>query len=227
MEDNEIIEFYKNSFRKLYGKLITDEEINEKVSAFLEKNKNIKKMKEAVHIQYFEGTIEEEDFYKYEDKLKNVGLKLSRFDDSGEIKNSLGDFMLMSFAFINEYVFSTLYADIQGDMKWDVIKFLLKSLHEKLNGKKINKIQARKIEEKQLSYGLKVRLDENTQYDFSFTNLDKETFTESLDKVLLFLSIQKKNHTYHLPKFVMYDSREKEWIAIDPMEEIERKLKKK
>lgn len=228
MERKEITEFFKNSYRNTYGHSISEEELDVKVQAYFEKRKNIKKTKEAIHIQYLGESIIEEDFIEYERKLNEVELELSRFDNSGEVQNSLEDFLLTSYVFINEFVFSNLYSDIKGNLKWDVIKFLLGSIYEKLRGKKYLNTQSEKTKEKLISFGLKVKIEKNLQYDFSFTDLDKETFETSLDKILEFLKFQIENLNHQLPtKFVEYNSKKKKWVEINVMEKIRKKAKKK
>lgn len=226
MEKVEFEKLLRQSIKNLHGDWISEEDLDKKVKNYFEKRKNIKKAEDALHIQYLGNTIDESDFERYEEKLSEVGFKLSRFDESGEVKQSLDSFSLVSFILLNEHVFSGLYSDIQGNLKWDVIKFLLRSLYGKLKGKKYQRIRAGSIEEKEISFGLKVKLDKNTQFDFSFTNLDKETFNKSLDKILGFLEKKDKNQEYKLPNFVEYDSKKKKWAEINVMEEIKKKAKK-
>jgi hypothetical protein len=227
MEEKEINEIFKNSARNIYGDSISEEELDAIVQAHLDKRKNIKKTKEAVHIQYLGESIKEEDFIEYERKLNEVELELSRFDESGEVKQNFEDYLLISFVLVNEHVFSNLFSDVKGNLKWDVIKYLLESIYRKLKGKKYFRTQSEKTEERPISFGLKVKMDKNTQFDFSCTDLDNETFDASLDKILEFLKTQKKYSKYQLPKFVEYDSKKKKWVEIDVMKEIRKKINKK
>jgi len=191
-----------------------------------ERRKTLKSGDNIVHLQYL-GVFEDEDLQEINQILKKAKLDLSSFDKSGIMTNSLESYTLITYLVIYQPLIIELLKGLGTNATWDIIKETILFTRNKIKGKKFNKITSASVEEKDITFGLKVYLDENTGFNFELKgNISDDIIGQSLDKVFDFLKDEKIKTSYQLPDFVKFSEKENKWIKIDVMEEIRKKNKK-
>ncbi|MBE0660872.1 MAG: hypothetical protein IH597_00245 [Bacteroidales bacterium] len=191
-----------------------------------ERRKTIKTGKAVLHLEYI-GEFTETDLNEINDNLKKVNLQLSSFNKSGVFYNALDEFSLDSFFVLSQPLISEIIKIIGTSALWDSIKWSLLYGWRKLKGKKYFKSSTGTIEEKEIKFGLNVKLDKNTEFNFKLEgDIDESTIETSLDKILDFLKEQKPNKSYKTPDYAYFSKEKDMWIKVDVMEEITKRIKK-
>lgn len=180
----------------------------------------------SIFIQHIGDSVPPLDIEEYRQILKKVGYGLDTHDTSGKARASLEEYMLLSIVFLEPYVLAELYSQIEGNVKWDAIKFVVRKLFSKLKGKKCNRITSKTITEQPITFGVKAIVDKNTKYDFSFTDLDPDKFDSTLDKMLEFLKEQTPKQKIQPTQFVRYDKKKGRWVEVNVLKELREKHQK-
>lgn len=202
------------------------EEYKEYERKMEEKEKFIKKGSKVIHLEYIGGVFPETDILEYESKLESVGLELSRFDKNGVMYASLDRFTLLTFIAIAQPLIGELVKGVGTNATWDIIKYLLKSAWGSVRKRTYSRATSQEMTKKEISFGLKVRLDENTSFDFELSgDLDDKIIDNSLDKVLDFIGNQQLNKIYKRTEYVYYDDNKKKWIIVEVEKEISKMIK--
>jgi hypothetical protein len=192
-----------------------------------ERKKSLKHGDNVVHLKYV-GVFTENDLKEISENLSKSNLELSSFDSSRITTNSLDDFSFITYLALSQPLIIELLKGISTNAVWDVIKQTVIYTRNKVLEKKIYKVTSRAAEEKEITFGLKVNLDKNTGFDFELKgDLSDEIINQSLDKVLDFMKGQKINPEYEHPLYMKFSKKEQKWIAINVLEEIRKKNKKK
>ncbi|MFV8324870.1 hypothetical protein [Flavobacterium sp. ZS1P14] len=195
-----------------------EELINERLNS-LKKDDNV------VHLKYI-GEINEADLKEISDQLSTANLELSTFDSSRKTVACLEDFSFVTYLAISQPLIIEFLKGISTNAGWDVMKQTIIFVRSKILGKKYYRVTSKTQEEKEITFGVKVKLDKNTGFDFELKgNLSDEIIGESLDKILDFLKTQEVNPKYEHPLFVEYSKKEKKWIPINVLEEMRKKRK--
>ena len=94
---------------------------------------------------------------------------------------------------------------------------------KKVRTQEITKYTSRKSEKHKITFGIKVALDKNTQFNFNLEgDLSEDLILNSLDKTIDFVKSQKTNSEYKHPFFVKFDKENGKWKSID----VEKELRK-
>lgn len=208
-------------------KLEETKEYKDYIAKRNEKAKSIKRGDDVVHLNYYSWIIAEPELADYQQKLKEVNLRLSSYNEEGDMHASLEDFKLETFlALGNATVLSILNGTITN-LTWDTIKYIALNFWNKVRRKPVTKFSNGQPEQKPLSFGMKVRIGEHTEFDFELNgDVSEQTILKSLDKSLKFIAQQKENERYKLPYFVKYDEQTESWKAIDVEEELRKRHSK-
>jgi hypothetical protein len=191
------------------------------------KNKFVKTGSNVVHFEYLGSLISEEEFEDYEKRLLKNGLELSRFDKEGVMYASLDDFQITVYILLAQPIIQELLVGLSTNATWDVIKFMLRNSFEKLNGKEYKKCSPSKVDTKKVCFGLKVKLDKNTSFNFKLDgDLEESTIEKSLDKILIFLKEQKVNDTFKHTDMVYIDKKNGNWFKVDTEKELKKRISK-
>ena len=117
---------------------------------------------------------------------------------------------------------------ISTNATWDVIKQTIVSVRNKVIGKKYYKVTSKGAEEKEITFGIKFHLDNNTGFDFELKgDVTDKLINECLDKALDFVKSQKVNSEYEHPTYLKYSKKKKKWIPIDVLKEVRKMNEKK
>jgi hypothetical protein len=183
-------------------------------------------MKESdsiVHLKYI-GELSEKDLSEISNQLSTANFELSAFDSSRKVTACLDDFTFVTYLTLSSPFVIEFIKGVGTNAGWDIIKKTIILVRSKILGKKYYKITSKKQEEKEITFGVKMKLDENTGFDFELKgDLTNEMIGESLDKIFDFLKTQKVNPKYEHSLFVQYSKEEKKWKPINVLEEIRKK----
>ncbi|WDF61666.1 hypothetical protein PQ462_09805 [Flavobacterium sp. KACC 22758] len=186
-------------------------------------------MKDDPNVVYLKhiGEFEEADLDEISKKLSIADFELDVYNGGGKVTASLEDFSFISFLALNSPIMIEFLKGVGTNAGWDVMKQVIILARSKVLGKKYHKLTSTTREEKEITFGLKIKLDKNSKFDFELKgNLSDEVIGESLDKALDFLKAQMKNTEYKHPPYLRYSTEEKKWITVDVLEEIRKKHKK-
>lgn len=212
----ELYEIRAPSFRRIFKGHYSDQKIEEMINESIDNDLSIKKVPNAVHVQYV-GKVFNEEFPIFEKKLDEAGLVLSKYDDSLSPKASLEEFVFAVWIGISQVVLSGLYEDIKGNLKWDAIKYIVRTIYFKLQGKTYSKIQGKKITEKEFTFGVKIQVDKYKRTEFSFEGIDKNDLEIAMDKILILIKdmlFANSNEINNKPKYI-FDHKTKTWQRKD------------
>lgn len=177
----------------------------------------------VLYLKYI-GELSESDLDDIRDSLLPGEFELKSLNASGKFTASLEDFsfitsITLSFPFLIE-----LAKGIGTNAAWDAIKQAILLVRSKTLGKKYFKLTAHSQEEKEITFGLKCKMDKNTSFDFELKgDLSEKMAAESLDKILDFLTTQTSNDQFKHPAYLKYSKKKKQWVEIDVMKEIRKK----
>lgn len=188
-----------------------------------EKMKTVKSGENVFHLSYFGGMITSEDLTEYEQKINDIGFVFSSYDKNGDINNALDSFTLDVYFILSQITVQGIITNSINSAAWDTIKFVVLKMWKKVRNREISKYTSRKSEKHKLTFGIKVALDKNTQFDFNLEGyLSEDLILNSLDKAIDFVKSQKINSEYKHPFFVKFDKENGKWKSID----VEKELKK-
>lgn len=192
-----------------------------------EKELTIKRVSNAVHINYYDGVITAEDLAETELKLKSAELVLSSYDKSGVMYASLEDFTNLMNVAVNHEITKNIVFGVIGNIVWETIKAITLNIFKKVKGESITTIST-KPTKKELTFGLHLSLNKNTGFEFRLdTKLSTETVDKALDEAKEYVKKQTPNEHYKQPTFLYYDVEKNEWVAVDIIAELNKKTAKK
>ena len=196
-----------------------------------EKLKSVKSGENVFHLSYFSGMITPKDLAEYENKISEIGFEFSSYDQNGDINNLLDSFTLDVCFILSQITVQGIITNSINSATWDTIKFVVLKMWKKVRNQEITEYTSREFKKKKITFGIKVALDKNTQFDFNFEgDLSEDLILASLDKTIDFVKSQKNNPEYKHPYFVEFDKKDGKWKSIDVDDElrkIERKQNKK
>lgn len=217
----------RKSSNERLRKLLSSDTFKKYENLAAERKKSLKTGDDVIHLEYL-GGLDDEELENIKQILKKAELELSSFNSSGFPKNSIESYALITYLVINQPLILELLKGVATNAAWDIIKETILFVKDKIKGKKIHKVTSASVEEKNVSFGLKVKLDENTGFNFELKgDVSDEIIQQSLDKILDFLKEQKKNTSYQIPDFVKFSEKENKWVKIDVLKAIKKKNKKK
>jgi|TARA_B110000090_G_scaffold207797_1_gene260026 hypothetical protein len=210
----------KKNTKDLINNYLQSEE-HKKHNKFLEdKRKTIKRGANVLHLQHL-GEFSDKELKELNNKLLNANLELSSYNKSGDTFAMLDTYELVSYFVIHQQLIKEILKSVGTSAIWDAVKWSLLFGWKKLRNEKYYKLNSTTKEEKKLIFGVSVKLDENTGFDFELNgSLSNEIIETSIDKVLDFMREQKKNTDFKLNNYVNYSETEKKWNKVDVMDEL-------
>ncbi|MEK4512124.1 hypothetical protein EJP82_12050 [Paenibacillus anaericanus] len=190
---------------------------------------DVKEKEYRMVLSYISGSLNENDIFHIEEKLKENGIEFKSIDKSGKFTASLDEFSNVYSFLITSTLSSALLTGALTNAVWDSIKYISLFTFKKFKGKKYNKISDGRIEEKKVTYGIEIKAN-NDHYNFKFTGLTSdEVLLEALDKILPHIKSKpnesSKIYTPGLPNYIVsYDEKLKIWIAKETNEIIKEKI---
>lgn len=213
----------KQSFLEEYRKIFTtwsEERLNEYAEMMAKKYSTIKQGDNVVHLDYYDGLINDIDIANIETSLANVNIVLSRFDKNGVPYASLEQFMLQVSLFLGDKTTQDVLNGVGTNAIWDAIKSVTFYVWRTVQ----NRTAVRQTDSKKtLNCGIKMTLDKNTKFEFKIDgNLSDETAIKSINKILDFLKTVTPHQTPKRHDFVTFNQEAERWEIVDVNAEMRR-----
>mgnify|MGYP000225487657 CR=1 FL=1 len=206
----------KQSFLDEYRKVFTtwsEEQLNDYAEKMAKKYSTIKQGDNVVHLDYYDGLIDDNDITTIETSLANVNIELSRFDKNGVPYASLEQFMLQVALFLGDKTTQDVLSGVGTNAIWDAIKSVTFYIWRTVRNRTAIKQTDSK---KTLNCGIKMTLDKNTKFEFKIDgDLSDETALKSIDKIVEFLKTVTPNQTVKRPDFVTFNQEMERWEIVD------------
>lgn len=224
MKDFNLAQEIKNQIERLTPILPdwSEEEIRQHALKMASKYLTVKSGDNVIHLEYYSGIIMDDDIKQIENDLSNVNIELSRFDKSGVPYASLEDYTLDIMLFISGPIMQGILLNIGSSAAWDGIKSSFSILWKKVR-RRNPPPSGRNI-----SCGMEVKIGAHASIRLKFEGEGAdEEMQESLDKILdtirtvIAADITRNNN------FFIYDKKIKNWVALDRMKEMARKIEKR
>jgi hypothetical protein len=181
----------------------------------LEREKYLICRPNVIHLQYSDGLLSERIIEDFENKLKLVGLELSRFRISGsnEMFANLNKSLPVTFFLVSQPVIGETIEAKTTNEKWETLKCLMFTTWKNVKGRYIYRNVYNEANIKELIFKLKVILDVNTSFSFKIPeDLNEVCIQNTFDKILLFLREQKLNNKFEPIDDVYFDTKEDRWL---------------
>jgi hypothetical protein len=219
-------EAYKNTLHSICANW-TEVQLDEQADFMEQKYKTVKSGDNVVHLEYFNGLINDAEIEEIESALSGIGYQFSRFDKSGIPRASIEEFTLQVALYLNNQTTQDILLGLGTSLIWDTLKKVTISLWERIRNKTIIITTTSNSRIKDVNFGIKVKYDKNTFYEFKLDgNIDKKTLNKSLDKIIDFLKTINPNENITPPEFIVYNQELNAWVKVDVLEEIRKKIKK-
>ncbi|WP_145050770.1 hypothetical protein [Paenibacillus xylanexedens] len=172
---------------------------------------------------YVSGPIDESDLLLMSSDLNENGIQFIALDKSGQIYASIDEFSNVFSFLVSSSLAMGLVSGILASATWDSIKTVILRTFKKVKNKKCNKITKNGVEEKQITFGIEVKINDD-HYNFKFNGISSdEAMREALDNIMSLLQNKQSlsseiNHLSGsgLPNYIAtYDEVSKIWIVRD------------
>lgn len=172
---------------------------------------------------YVSGSIEESDLLLISSDLNENGIQFIAVDKSGQINASIDEFSNVFSFLVSSPLAMGLVSGIIASATWDSIKTVILRTFKRVKNKKYNKITKNGVEEKQITFGFEVKINDD-HYNFKFNGISSdEAMREALDNIMSLLQSKQSlsSETNHLsgsglPNYIAtYDEISKIWIVRD------------
>lgn len=173
-----------------------------------------------IGFSYLGGLISQQEIDEIKKTLSDVDIEVREFDKEGEFVASIDELtnvisIILHYSLISSFIYS-----VAPNAAWDAIKVITIQTWKKARGKKYKKVQSGRIDEKNITFGVEVKLD-NNNFNFKFEGIQSEEEANiALDKILTFLREQHKSTVEDGRKAFIgtYNSNQKEWNVEDFIE---------
>lgn len=185
-----------------------------------------------IFLEYYKGVLDEDDYKIQKEKLREIGIHIEEYDKSKIPMMSYGDLENIVSIVINSSTLQFLLNNIVlPGIAYDIFKKLIIWIWNNVKGKKITKLYSGgKIEEEEVSFGLKIQCDKNNitmRLSGEYCDEDKN---KCIDKAFDYLKdAQEKSEINERPSrtWLRYDNNVKSWYEVDMFSELQRKTNKK
>lgn len=182
----------------------------------LEREKYLKSGSNVIHLQYDEGVLSDNCISDFECKLKSIGLELSRFNKSGTLFATFDNAFFGTYFIINQSLIGELLKRNEPSEVLEVIKYCLITTWKNINENYCDCKAFDKASKIELKFGLKVKFDLNTDFDFVFSGeMDEMTLKKSMDKIVVFLNEQEPGSYYGTTEYLFFDTKKNRWAKVD------------
>lgn len=170
---------------------------------------------------YLSGPIEESDLLSISSDLNENGIQFIAIDKNGEVTASINEFSNIFSFLVNSPLAMGLVSGILASATWESMKIVILRTFKKVKDNKCNKVTRKGVEEKQITFGVEVKIN-NDHYNFNFNGISSdEAMSEALDKIIPLLQSKqslssKINHLSGsgVPNYIAtYDNVSKIWVV--------------
>lgn len=185
-----------------------------------------------VMLEYYKGLLDEDGYRIQKDKLRQIGIDIVEYDKSNIPMMSYEDLENIISIVINSSTLHFLLNNIVlTGIAYDIFKKSIIWIWDNLKGKKITKLYSGgKIEEKEVSFGLKIQCDKNNITMRLSGDYSDEDKNKCIDRAFDYLKDkQEKSSVNDKPSrtWVRYDYNTKNWYEVDILKEMHKTTKEK
>jgi hypothetical protein len=184
----------------------------------LEREKYLLVGPNVIHLQYYDGVLNEQNIEDFENKLKQVRLELSRFKYMGNnlLCSNLNKPLPKIFILVAQPLIGELINGETVSEQWETLKYLMFTIWKNLIGNNYYHNTSNEVIKKDHSFELKVNLDTNTSFSFRIqSDFNEEYIQNTFNKILIFLGEQQPNEKYKLVEYVYFDAKKEKWVKTD------------
>lgn len=190
--------------------------------------------KKSIGFFYYKGALDENDLSAYKEKLSEFNTYMITYDKTGQINASSQDFINM-FCFIFTVSF---VQNILTNGAYDVLKSLMIWIWNSISDKKLHFISARKILEKDITFGLEINFNKKRKLTIRLTgDVTDDQKNECIDKAFELIQNQMNlennnessinNSPFGKEFFATYNYEKQQYEVKDAFEELYNKHCKK
>ena len=183
----------------------------------------------AVCLDYFKGLFDADDLELYKKNLNDVGIELFERDKTSQVMAFMDEFTNQVSLWLSNSLIQAYFLGLIANSTYDVLKKAIIWMWNSLPGKKLIKLQAGgRIEEKEPTFGLQIKIDKNTKIDFRLTgDVSDELKSKCIDKAFETMNtISRGIERKHIDWFASYSWESHQWIIVNVAEEIYKRLQK-
>lgn len=147
--------------------------------------------KYSLGLFYIPGVLTEGDLSLIEKNMAEHEIEFKRLDKSNKTTASLEYFTNTISFFMNPSLLMGIVSGVIASATWDSIKRTIAKSFEKIQNKKYNKVTRDSTEEKSITFGIEMRINDDN-YNFKFNGiLSTEIVYEALDKIISLIKEEK------------------------------------
>lgn len=182
----------------------------------------------GVCFNYYKGLFDADELESQVTSLKQAGIQVYELDKTGQVMAFLDEFtnqisIMLSSSLIQAYCLGLL-----ANSTYDSLKRTIFWMWNSLHGKKLTKVQSGHIKEKEATFGLQLKVDQNTQIDFRLTgDVSDELKSRCIDKAFeVMMTVPRGTERRPINWFSSYSWDCQDWIIINVGEEIYNRVQK-
>ena len=164
-----------------------------------------------IHLDYFGHIISKDDISKFEEKLRTVNLKLTKYDKTNVLT---ADFIPFDICIFFSYPLIKHFLDNVGtNISWEIFKYIILSIWKTIQNKTVKKITQTKIIDKKISFGIKTKNGLKSYYLKLPEDYSEEFGKYALDKSLDFLREESLKSDNSINTIAEYFTEDGKWKA--------------
>lgn len=185
-----------------------------------------------IFLEYYKGVLDEDDYKIQKEKLREIGIHIEEYDKSKILMMSYGGLEDIVSIVINSSTLQFLLNSIVlPGIAYDIFKKSIIWIWNNVKGKKITKLYSGgKIEEEEVSFGLKIQCNKNNITMSLSGDYCDEDKNKCIDKAFDYLKDTQEKSAINdstSRTWLRYDNNVKSWYEVDMLRELQRKTKKK
>jgi hypothetical protein len=178
-----------------------------------EKLKSVKAGPNVIHIDYYQGVLEQDDLTYISNLLAKNNLEFSSYNKSGTLYAHFDAFSLSMFITIAQPILIQFLDDVYPNATWDCIKLIASGIAKKVSKRqKLYEYNGKKMKKKKIKYGLKIVTPTGTHVEFELNgHMSEKTISKALDRTLGIIS----NISKQKPKYGKFNFINGKWKLYD------------
>lgn len=184
----------------------------------------------GILFEYYKGILDEDGLEERKKSLRDVGIVLVERDKSNKLMAFMDEFTNQVSLVISNPLFIAYILGLLTSASYDVMKSTIVWIWNSVQGKQITKFRmGGKQEEKEATFGIQVRVDANTKIDFRLSgDVSDELKSKCIDRAFGMMNkVQKGKEHRPIDWFAHYSWDEDEWVFVNVIEEINKRLMSK
>jgi len=192
--------------------------------------KDINSENGKILLEYYDGIISNEIIEEIEFDLKEISIGFYKHDKSKIIFNSLEDYTNKIILFLSSDIIQAYALGLITNVTYDILKKLILKIINDIKGKNITLRSSSKIEEKEVTFGLKIKISEDNLLDLRLSGeFSEEIQSKIIDQAFEVMKNINQNISSEIRSdyFAHYDIRKERWNLCNIQKELYKKYRAK